>query len=164
MTDVTADFGRGARRRPALFEGRRRHRDATRPRRDVRLRLVPMPADDAGERQTGLGVAMVVLVVLLSLIGSVMILSASSVVAVELGGSSFSVFFKQCAWLAVGLGALYIGARTDYRRWADRVPLLVIGSVGLLMLVLVPGVGINVNGAQRWIGAAGFQLQPAEPA
>ena len=40
-----------------------------------------MPTADAGERQTGLGVAMVVLVVLLSLIGSVMILSASSVAA-----------------------------------------------------------------------------------
>lgn len=163
MTDVTADIGAGARRRP-LFDGLRRGRQGARPRRDVRLRLVPMPTADVGERQTGLGVAMVVLVVLLSLIGSVMILSASSVAAVDLGGSSFSVFFKQCMWLFVGLGALLIGARTDYHRWASAVPVLVLGSVGLLLLVLVPGVGINVNGAQRWIGAGGFQLQPAEPA
>lgn len=172
MSDVTADFLSGTRRRrpstrpdpdgrPGPQQRRGRRNDA--PARG-RLRLVPMPRTADGARQTGLGVTMVVLVVLLSLIGSVMILSASSVVAIELGGSTFSVFFKQCAWLAVGLVALFLGARTDYHRWADRVPLLVIGSVGLLFAVLIPGVGINVNGAQRWIGAGGFQLQPAEPA
>lgn len=169
MSDVTADLvsrGPGARRHANRGHGRIAGvASALRaPRQPGRLRLVPAPRTVDGERQTGLGVAMVVLVVLLSLIGSVMILSASSVAAVDLGGSSFSVFFKQCAWLGVGLVAMVIGARTDYRRWADRVPLLVIGTVGLLVLVLVPGIGLTVNGAQRWIGAGPFQLQPAEPA
>lgn len=167
MSDVTAGSVSGIRSR-RRSETRRPSREgdrhASRPRGGGRLRLVATPKTADGELQAGLGVAMVVLVVLLSLIGSVMILSASSVAAVDLGGSSFSVFFRQCAWLVVGLGALFVGARIDYHRWADRVPVLVIGSVGLLMAVLIPGIGINVNGAQRWIGAAGFQLQPAEPA
>ena len=167
MSDLTAGIGSGlrSRRRPAAHgRSRTRDRQAERPRGRGRLRLVATPNTADGEVQAGLGVAMVVLVVLLSLIGSVMILSASSVAAVDLGGSSFSVFFKQCAWLVVGLGALFLGARVDYHRWADRVPLLVLGSVALLVLVLVPGIGINVNGAQRWIGTSAMRLQPAEPA
>lgn len=132
--------------------------------RRPRLRVVPDAASASGDVQAGLGVTMVVLVVVLSLIGSVMILSASSVAALELGGSSFSVFFRQCLWLVVGFAALFVGARVDYHRWAARVPILVIGSLALLAAVLVPGVGLNVNGAQRWIGFGSFQLQPAEPA
>jgi cell division protein FtsW len=119
---------------------------------------------EVDDPQATLGAGMVVLVVILSLIGSVMILSASSVAALDLGGSSFAVFFKQCAWLAMGLVFLTVGAKLDYHRWASWVPLLVVGSFGLLVAVLVPGVGISVNGAQRWIGAGELQLQPAEPA
>ena len=146
--------GRGARR----FDARRH------PRRLGRLRVVPVVSDAERQGQTAVGATMVFLVVLLSLIGSVMILSASSVVAVELGGSVFSVFFRQCAWLVVGLVGLYVGARVDYHRWAHLVPLLLAGSVVLLVLVLVPGIGMDVNGARRWIGFGGLQIQPAEPA
>lgn len=170
MSDVTARFVTGSRSRRGQPQPRARRPGqgvATRRRGGSRargrLRLVPVPQTAEGAQATGLAVTMVVLVVLLSLIGTVMVLSASSVAAAE-GGSSFSVFFRQCLWLVVGLVVLYVGVRTDYHRWADRVPLLVVGSVGLLTLVLVPGVGLNVNGAQRWIGAGGFQLQPAEPA
>jgi cell division protein FtsW len=121
-------------------------------------------AVDAEDPQAALGATMVVLVVLLSLIGSVMILSASSVAALDLGGSSFAVFFKQCAWLVLGIICLVASAKVDYHRWAGWVPMLVLGSFGLLVAVLVPGLGINVNGAQRWIGAGELQIQPAEPA
>ena len=121
-------------------------------------------AEVSDDPQAALGASLVDFVVILSLIGSVMILSASSVAALDLGGSSFAVFFKQCAWLAMGLVFLLVGARVDYHRWASWVPLMILGSFGMLVAVLVPGVGINVNGAQRWIGAGELQIQPAEPA
>ena len=117
----------------------------------------------AGSRAT-LGVTMVVLVVILSLIGSVMILSASSVAAVDLGGSSFAVFYRQSAWLAAGLVVLLVSSRIDYHRWYSLVPVLVLGTLALLAAVLVPGLGVSANGAQRWIGFGSFQVQPAEPA
>jgi cell division protein FtsW len=123
----------------------------------------PRPERQDADSQTALGASVVVLVVVLSLLGSVMILSASSVAALD-GGSAFGVFFRQCAWMVIGFGALFVGARIDYHRWASMVPVLVLGTIALLVLVLVPGVGINVNGAQRWIGAGSLQLQPAEPA
>ena len=141
----------------------RRSIRGTRPAGDARTVAEDGSVAD-GDSQAALGATMVVLVVLLSLIGSVMILSASSVAALSLGGSSFAVFFKQCAWLALGLIALLVSARLDYHRWASWVPVLVVGSFGLLVAVLIPGIGISVNGAQRWIGAGEFQLQPAEPA
>ena len=142
-------------------------------RRARRLRLVPDVGSDAARGdaevtgatpQQRLGITMVVLVLVLSLLGSVMILSASSVEAMELTGSSFAVFTRQCLWLLVGCLCLYLGARIDYHRWASLVPVLVLGSGGLLVAVLVPGVGVSVNGAQRWVGFGSLQLQPAEPA
>lgn len=132
-----------------------------------RLRVVPDPPDGAtagASPQQTLGLTMIVLVVVLSLLGSVMVLSASSVAAIEQTGSSFTVFLRQCVWLGIGLVALLLGARVDYHRWAGLVPVLVLGALALLVLVLVPGIGVRVNGAQRWIGVGGMQLQPAEPA
>ncbi len=144
--------------------------------RRPRLRLVPSTpgarrSDDASPAaSTGaptsqrLGLSLVVVVALLSLLGSVMILSASSVWAVEEAGSAFAVFIRQCMWLVISSAALLIGARLDYHRWARFVPLLVLGALGLLFAVLIPGIGMSVNGAQRWIGFGFVQLQPAEPA
>jgi cell division protein FtsW len=111
-----------------------------------------------------LGLSLVVVVALLSLLGSVMILSASSVWAVEEAGSAFAVFIRQCLWLLISSVALLVGARLDYHRWARMVPVLVLGALGLLVAVLIPGIGMTVNGAQRWIGFGFVQLQPAEPA
>ncbi|MFP5322009.1 MAG: putative lipid II flippase FtsW [Acidimicrobiia bacterium] len=142
--------------------------------RRARLRLVPAPpaqvADDHTPRIAGasapqrLGLSLVVVVAVLSLLGSVMVLSASSVWAVEETGSAFGVFTRQCLWLVISSAALYLGARIDYHRWASAVPVLVLGTLGLLVLVLVPGIGVTVNGAQRWIAVGFVQLQPAEPA
>ena len=142
--------------------------------RTTRLRLVPdapvAGRTDQHEAVRGvtpsqrLGLSLIVVVAVLSLLGSVMILSASSVVAIEEAGSAFAVFVRQCMWLVIGAGALVVGARIDYHRWARMVPLLVLGSLGLLLLVLVPGIGVSVNGAQRWLGFGVLQLQPSEPA
>jgi cell division protein FtsW len=137
-----------------------------------RLRLVPdhgEVADRAGAAggatsSQRLGLTLVVVVALLALLGSVMILSASSVWSVEEAGSAFAVFVRQCMWLAIASVALVAGARLDYHRWSRLVPVLVLGSLTLLLLVLVPGVGVSVNGAQRWLGIGFLQLQPAEPA
>jgi len=137
-----------------------------------RLRLVPTPGEVvAGPARavgaTGpqrLGLSLVVVVAVLVLLGSVMILSASSVWAVEETGSPFAIFLRQCAWLVISSVAMLVGAKVDYHRWARAVPALVLGSLGLLVLVLVPGIGVSVNGAQRWLGFGFLQLQPAEPA
>jgi len=75
------------------------------------------------------------------------------------------VFFeRQLLWVVVGLAAMAVALRVDYRKWRSlNGPLLAV-SVGLLFLVLVPGMGITVNGSARWLGAGQFRIQPSEVA
>lgn len=98
----------------------------------------------------------------LALYGLVMVLSASSGDALG-GGDPWSAFRRQSMWLAAGLCAALFTSRLDYRLWRERfaVPLLITTGV-LLGLVLVPSIGLSVNGARRWLGVGGFTFQPSE--
>ena len=53
-------------------------------------------------------------------------------------------------------------ARIDYHRWRRLATPLLLVSLGFLLLVLVPGVGVGANGATRWIGVGSLTFQPAE--
>jgi cell division protein FtsW len=100
----------------------------------------------------------------LNFIGLIMILSSSSVEALANYGSSWLFFKRQLLWALLGLLALCVTSRFDYhklRRWTG--PLLVISTL-LLLAVLVPGVGISVNGSTRWLGVGAFRIQPSEMA
>ena len=101
---------------------------------------------------------------LLLVTGVVMVLSASSVQSLKELGSSWSLFVRHLTWLTIGAVALVVTVSIDYRRWRTlAMPLLAV-SAGLLVLVLVPGFGLSVNGARSWIGVGSLTLQPAEVA
>jgi cell division protein FtsW len=101
-------------------------------------------------------------IVALNLLGLVMVLSASSVSARDTYGSSWYIAMRQAIWLAVGTVACVVVAKRDYHRWRRwTMPGLALSGV-LLGLVLVPGIGMNVNGASRWLGYGPFSLQPSE--
>src|SRR5204862_6604612 len=77
-------------------------------------------------------------------------------------GSSWVVFQRQSMWMAIGAVALGVALRTDYRRWRrPSVPLLLL-SLGLLVVVLIPGLGVSVRGSSRWLGTGQFRMQPSE--
>ncbi len=98
----------------------------------------------------------------LTVIGLVMVLSASSVQALRTHGSSWYFFNRQLLWVALGGAALVSTSRVDYRRWrAIAVPVLGV-SMALMVLVLVPGVGIRVSGSSRWLGSGPLRVQPSE--
>jgi cell division protein FtsW len=102
---------------------------------------------------------------LLLALGLIMVLSASSVTSYASSGSSFTIAERQGIWMAIGLPALWIGSRLPVRAYRLLGYPLLLASVGLLLLVLVPGVGQNVSGATRWIALpGGLQIQPSEPA
>jgi cell division protein FtsW len=101
-------------------------------------------------------------IVVLNLIGLVMVLSASSVTALHQQGSSYYYFERQLLWLGLGCIAFFVALRTDYHRLRLLAWPLLIGSLGLLVVVLLPGIGSNVNGSSRWIGFGTFGIQPSE--
>ncbi|MBW3615671.1 MAG: putative lipid II flippase FtsW [Actinobacteria bacterium] len=96
------------------------------------------------------------------MIGLVMVLSASSVQALRVHGSSWYFFNRQLAWVSIGTAAMVMTSRIDYRLWRRlALPLLALSLV-LMGLVLVPGIGIRVSGSSRWLGYGPLRLQPSE--
>ena len=100
--------------------------------------------------------------VLLTLLGLVMVLSASSVQAYTSGGSVYGVFGRQLGFCLAGLVAFWVGLRIPPRTLRGFAPACLVGSVVLLALVLVPGVGQLRGGARSWFVLGPVSLQPAE--
>lgn len=100
---------------------------------------------------------------LLVALGLVMVASASVAVA-DRGGSSLALFYRQGVFALLGL---VIGAavlRVSMAHWrAASTALLMLGCF-LLALVLIPGVGVEVNGSRRWLPLVVFNLQVSEVA
>jgi cell division protein FtsW len=57
---------------------------------------------------------------------------------------------------------MHLLSRHGLRHVRRFTPWLLAGSFGLLLLVLVPGIGLEINGARRWLGAGPLQFQPSE--
>jgi cell division protein FtsW len=107
-------------------------------------------------------VVVVATVAVLNVVGLVMILSASSVAALSNYGSSWYFFNRQFVWAFVGAIAFVVAARLDYRVWRRcSLPLFLLATA-LLVLVLVPGIGISVDGGRRWLGYGMLRFQPSE--
>ena len=100
---------------------------------------------------------------LLTVLGLVMVFSASQIGALQRGLASTYFFRKQLIAAVVGVGLLLLASRMPLRLHRALAYPLLTGSVVLLCLVQVPGVGQEVNGNQNWLNLGGpFQLQPSE--
>ncbi|MDO8435458.1 MAG: putative lipid II flippase FtsW, partial [bacterium] len=107
---------------------------------------------------------LVALIGLFLIFGLVMLSSASSVVSFKELGSSYALV-KHQLFFGVLPGAIlfYFVSKVDYHVYRKIAPFLPILIIGLLIAVLIPGVGVVVNGARRWISVAGkISFQPAE--
>ena len=103
------------------------------------------------------------LTLLLTIMGLVMLFSASFPSANYESGDPAYYLKRQGLFALLGLAAMLAMARIDYHRLRGMTKILMYVSVFLLALVLVPGVGITQNGATRWLGKAGvLTFQPSE--
>ncbi|WP_297479414.1 putative lipid II flippase FtsW [Ferrovum sp.] len=97
--------------------------------------------------------------------GMVMVYSASIASAEadrHLGFHSTYFFFRQSLYVGVALLAGWAAFQVPLERWKRyALPLFGVGALGLL-LVLVPGLGKEVNGSRRWLSFLGFNVQPSE--
>ena len=85
-------------------------------------------------------------VAVLNIVGLVMILSASSVAALSDYGSSWYFFDRQLVWAIGGAAAFVAASSIDYHVWRRLAPWLFVVAVAGLVVVLIPGVGIMVDG------------------
>jgi len=96
-------------------------------------------------------------------LGAVMVFSASSTTKVlQEGGLSSSAYYlkRTLAFGAIALAIMHVTARIGLEKIRNLTPLLLGGSLFLLVAVL--GAGSEVNGATRWIGGGSMQIQPSE--
>lgn len=110
-------------------------------------------------------------------VGVVMVFSASSAItaprsAMEVltdtsplagaGETGLGFLKRQVAWALLSITALLVCYHLDYEFYRRLSSPLIVVAVILLLLVFVPGIGLERNYARRWIGWGGFQFQPSE--
>lgn len=104
---------------------------------------------------------LVIVVLILVALGLVMVLSASSPSALAESGDSYSYFKKQAFATLLGFGAMYILSKLNYDIYKSFYKIIYLFSIAILFTVLIPGIGVESNGARRWI-QLGMQIQPSE--
>jgi cell division protein FtsW len=118
----------------------------------------------SGTNRTTTYVLLVMVIAVLNVIGVVMVLSASSVQSLDSKGTAWWFFERQLLWTGLGVAGFAVASRVDYHWWRRvTVPFMALAVV-LLVLVLIPGIGIWVDGSRRWLGFGSWRMQPSEVA
>jgi len=117
--------------------------------------LRPLGQPDFGFVLTGLTLA---------LLGLLMVASSSIEVASDRHGSPFSFAIKHGIFLVIALGTGAITFMVPTKWWYRSATLFLVFSLVLLALVLIPGIGLEVKGARRWLDLGVINLQPSEVA
>jgi len=95
--------------------------------------------------------------------GAVMVYSASSAESLLSGPGDPSYYLKRYVLFGMaGLVVLHLASRHGVRVVRALTPVLLVASFVLTTAVMLPGVGVTVNGATRWLGAGVLQFQPSE--
>lgn len=108
---------------------------------------------------------LLLIVALLLMFGLLCLFSATYYKAVAKGDALMEVK-RQLFGIALGAALMFVTSRIHYPFWRD--PRVVVGaliaSFVLLVLVVIPGIGVYLNGSRRWLNIAGLSFQPSEAA
>ena len=103
------------------------------------------------------------IVVVLAGAGFLVFISASLGLLARDGARLSAVVFNQFFFgLSLGTIALFVFSKINYRAWRKYSLLIFAASLFLTLLVFVPGIGLSLKGAVRWLHVGPFTLQPAE--
>jgi len=128
----------------------------------ARSATMPFPA----RLKTELQVDPVLLTIALSLLlgGFVILASASISISDNAAGNPFFYVQRQLLAAAIGTVAAGVCLIIPMRVWQSLSPVMLFAGLALLVLVLVPGIGYEVNGSKRWVRIGFMNLQVSEPA
>ena len=113
-------------------------------------------------KKHSIDIGLLIIVFILLTSGIVMVFSASSVNAEYYKDDSYYFLKKQVMWAALGIPVMLFMANFNYNRLKKMaIPLLVLTFISLI-LVFIPGIGKEINGSNRWIGAGSLGFQPSE--
>ena len=111
----------------------------------------------------GVDPVLLVVVCIILALGIVMVTSASYIIALGKFGDGFHYAKKQGLAVVIGLGVMYLFSMIRPAFWATLAPSLMALGLVLLLLVFIPGLGVEMGGAHRWIRLPfGFSVQPSE--
>lgn len=108
--------------------------------------------------------AVLLVTMLLLVFGLLMMTSASVEIAQSRHGDPLYFLKRQSLFAGMGVGLMFLLMLVPINFWNRLNWLLLIGSYAMLILVLLPGIGREVNGSMRWIDLGFVGLQPSEPA
>ena len=98
----------------------------------------------------------------LSILGLIMVFSASSIHSIDTRGSALTIVLRQFLFLLLSLPLAGYLSRIKIEKWEVVGRSGFVLSVAILLLLLVPGVGKTVNGNTNWINLKFFDVQPSE--
>jgi len=102
-----------------------------------------------------------IITALLLVVGMVMVSSASMSFGESYRSDAFYFIRRQIIWSAISIVVLLVLNKIDYHKIARISNFLILITIGLLALVLIPGIGVEVGGARRWFIFI-FSVQPSE--
>ncbi len=120
-----------------------------------------MPQGEKIVKQKNIDYTFLAVVIMLLAYGLIMVFSASSASAYYRMGDSLYFIKRQFIWAVLGLVFMYVISRIPYKVYYKLTLPILGAAVVLLILVLTP-LGIELNGAQRWLGFGPFTFQPSE--
>ncbi len=106
--------------------------------------------------------ALLFITLVLLVFGLVVLSSAGIVEGQKKFGSSYYYLNHQLFGVAIGLAAMFILSKIDYKFWKKVSLPILLGALFVLALVFIPPFGHGLKGANRWINVAGFSFQPSE--
>ena len=120
---------------------------------------------EAARPREGFDRGLLIVTIVLLLLGVVAVLDASFARDLHSKGTGYDAFFsfkRQALWSVGALVTLAVGMKFPLERLRRFWVIGMVASAVLLVLVMVPGVGIEVNGSRRWLGFGFIRFQPSE--
>jgi cell division protein FtsW len=106
--------------------------------------------------------SIIIAVLILIGIGTFMVYSSTAFMSMRNNGSGFYYLWKHLLIACVGIAVMFTLSKTDYEKLRPLVYILLGLSLILLLLVFVPGIGKEANGARRWLRLWPVTFQPSE--